>query len=162
MKDHVELRSGAYADSVTLLQVSRTVQAADGVVTAQVAMATGLNLEVLEGMGFRAHSNLRQPAQVNPTVRLRDRFVFDQQFEIAKFGVGRGVGPVTVIDQFAVFDSPVIREVVPHLPQRRVAFLADEFIDRMWIQSVPASQILAVEEEAKAFGRNWFRGRCAA
>ena len=51
-KDHVELRSGAYADSVTLLQVSRAVQAAPGVVTAQVAMATGLNLEVLEGMGF--------------------------------------------------------------------------------------------------------------
>lgn len=50
--DHVELRSGAYADSVTLLQVSRSVQAAPGVVTAQVAMATGLNLEVLTGMGF--------------------------------------------------------------------------------------------------------------
>ena len=51
-RDHVEIRSGAYADSVTLLQVSRAVQAAPGVVTAQVAMATGLNLEVLEGMGF--------------------------------------------------------------------------------------------------------------
>ncbi|PKH38931.1 FdrA protein [Nocardioides alpinus] len=51
-KDHIELRSGAYADSVTLLQVSRAVQAAPGVVAAQVAMATGLNLEVLEGMGF--------------------------------------------------------------------------------------------------------------
>ncbi len=52
MKDHIELRSGAYADSVTLLQVSRAVQSAPGVVTAQVAMATGLNLEVLEQMGF--------------------------------------------------------------------------------------------------------------
>ncbi|RYB92973.1 FdrA family protein [Nocardioides oleivorans] len=50
--DHVELRSGAYADSVTLLQVSRAVQAAPGVAAAQVAMATGLNLEVLTGMGF--------------------------------------------------------------------------------------------------------------
>lgn len=50
--DHVELRSGAYADSVTLLQVSRAVQAAPGVVAAQVAMATGLNLEVLAQMGF--------------------------------------------------------------------------------------------------------------
>lgn len=52
MKDHVELRSGAYADSVTLLQVSRAVQATPGVEAAQVAMATGLNLEVLAGMGF--------------------------------------------------------------------------------------------------------------
>jgi FdrA protein len=50
--DHVELRTGAYADSVTLLQVSRQVQQLDGVVTAQVAMATPLNIEVLERMGF--------------------------------------------------------------------------------------------------------------
>ena len=50
--DHVLLRSGAYADSVTLLQVSRTVQQTPGVVTAQVAMATPLNVEVLTGMGF--------------------------------------------------------------------------------------------------------------
>ncbi len=50
--DHVELRSGAYADSVTLLQVSRQVQQLPGVSTAQVAMATPLNVEVLERMGF--------------------------------------------------------------------------------------------------------------
>jgi FdrA protein len=50
--DHVELRAGAYADSVTLLQVSRQVQQLPGVVTAQVAMATPLNLEVLERIGF--------------------------------------------------------------------------------------------------------------
>ncbi len=50
--DHVELRAGAYADSVTLLQVSRQVQDLPGVVTAQVAMATPLNLEVLERLGF--------------------------------------------------------------------------------------------------------------
>ena len=48
---HVEVRS-AYADSVTLLQVSREVAAAPGVQAAQVAMATPLNLEVLTGMGF--------------------------------------------------------------------------------------------------------------
>jgi FdrA protein len=52
MSDHVELRHGAYADSVTLLQVSRTVQDEPGVQAAQVAMATPLNLEVLTGMGF--------------------------------------------------------------------------------------------------------------
>ncbi|GAA1764172.1 acyl-CoA synthetase FdrA [Nocardioides hankookensis] len=49
---HVELRPGAYADSVTLLQVSRSVQGLDGVVAAQVAMATALNIEVLTEMGF--------------------------------------------------------------------------------------------------------------
>ncbi len=50
--DHVEVRTGLYADSVTLLQVSRQVQQLPGVGTAQVAMATPLNVEVLERMGF--------------------------------------------------------------------------------------------------------------
>jgi FdrA protein len=50
--DHVELRTVAYADSVTLLQVSRQVQQLPAVTTAQVAMATPLNVEVLERMGF--------------------------------------------------------------------------------------------------------------
>jgi succinyl-CoA synthetase alpha subunit len=50
--DHVELRTGAYFDSVTLMQVSRTVATAPGVEAAQVAMATELNLEVIRGMGF--------------------------------------------------------------------------------------------------------------
>ena len=50
--EHVELRRGAYADSVALLQVSKDVAAVDGVRAAQVAMATELNLEVIAGMGF--------------------------------------------------------------------------------------------------------------
>ena len=49
---HVEVRS-AYADSVTLLQVSRQVADVPGVLAAQVAMATPLNLEVLDGHGLR-------------------------------------------------------------------------------------------------------------
>jgi FdrA protein len=49
---HVEVRPGAYADSVTLLQVSKQVAAAQGVETAQVAMATPLNVDLLTGLGF--------------------------------------------------------------------------------------------------------------
>lgn len=52
MTTHVELRRGAYADSVTLLQVSRSVQGVEGVAAAQVAMATALNVEVLTEMDF--------------------------------------------------------------------------------------------------------------
>jgi FdrA protein len=52
MKQHVEVRSGQYHDSVTLLAVSRTLAAVDGVAAAQVAMATPLNADVLAGMGF--------------------------------------------------------------------------------------------------------------
>jgi FdrA protein len=49
---HVDIRSGAYADSVTLLQVSRQAQQLPGVLAAQVAMATPLNLDVLAEMGL--------------------------------------------------------------------------------------------------------------
>jgi FdrA protein len=68
---HVELRRGAYADSVTLLQVSRAVQGVEGVAAAQVAMATTLNVEVLTEMGFEV------PAEATPNdmvvaVRLDD------------------------------------------------------------------------------------------
>jgi FdrA protein len=52
--DHVELRTGAYADSVTLMQVSQRLQRADGVDAALVAMATPLNIELARGMGFAA------------------------------------------------------------------------------------------------------------
>jgi len=52
MVDHLEVRRGAYADSVSLMQVSRRVGDVDGVTAALVAMATELNLDVLSGMGF--------------------------------------------------------------------------------------------------------------
>jgi FdrA protein len=52
MVDHLDVRRGAYHDSVTLMQVSRRVGDVPGVGSALVAMATELNLDVLAGMGF--------------------------------------------------------------------------------------------------------------
>jgi FdrA protein len=52
-REHVETRRGAYADSVTLMQVTRRVAETPGVQQAVVAMATDLNIEVATGMGFR-------------------------------------------------------------------------------------------------------------
>lgn len=52
MKDHVQVLTGRYHDSVTLLATSRAVAAVEGVRAAQVAMATPLNLDVLATMGF--------------------------------------------------------------------------------------------------------------
>jgi FdrA protein len=52
MTTHVELRRGAYHDSVSLMQVSRAVAGTPGVTAAQVAMATELNVDVLRSMGF--------------------------------------------------------------------------------------------------------------
>ena len=60
MTTHVELRRGAYHDSVSLMQVSRAVAGTPGVTAAQVAMATELNVDVLTGMGFDV------PAEAGP------------------------------------------------------------------------------------------------
>ncbi|HSF99285.1 MAG TPA: FdrA family protein [Ornithinibacter sp.] len=60
MSTHVELRAGAYHDSVSLMQVSRAVASTPGVQAAQVAMATELNVDVLRSMGFDV------PAEAGP------------------------------------------------------------------------------------------------
>lgn len=52
MVDHLDVRRGAYADSVSLMQVSRRVGDVEGVTNALIAMATELNLDLLAGMGF--------------------------------------------------------------------------------------------------------------
>ncbi|HEU0041384.1 MAG TPA: hypothetical protein VFQ15_03435 [Jiangellaceae bacterium] len=54
MTRHLELRQGVYHDSVTLMQVSRSVATEPGVTGALVAMATELNLDLLAGMGFES------------------------------------------------------------------------------------------------------------
>jgi FdrA protein len=66
--DHLEVRRGAYYDSVSLMQVSRHVAAAPGVLAAQVAMATELNLEVIGGMGFVVPDGV-QPNELLVAVR---------------------------------------------------------------------------------------------
>ncbi len=86
--DHVTVRSGAYADSVALLQVSRDVQAVPGVVTAQVAMATALNVEVLTGLGFALPAGTTANDLV-VAIRLTDDGDLDQ----AVAAVDRGLAP---------------------------------------------------------------------
>jgi FdrA protein len=54
MSTWVEVRSGAYRDSVTLMRVSRGLAERDGITAAMVAMATELNLDLLAQQGFAA------------------------------------------------------------------------------------------------------------
>ncbi len=56
----IEVRRGAYRDSVRLMQVSRALQTEPGVTAALVAMATDLNLDLLSDMGFE------RPADATP------------------------------------------------------------------------------------------------
>jgi FdrA protein len=46
------VRPGLYRDSVRLMQISQTLSGLPGVRSCLIAMATGLNLELLAGMGF--------------------------------------------------------------------------------------------------------------
>ncbi len=48
----VQVRRGAYQDSVSLMLISRELSDRPGVATVQVAMATALNLDLLSGLGF--------------------------------------------------------------------------------------------------------------
>ena len=56
---HVSLRSGVYADSVRLMQVSREIGDRPGVTAVLVAMATPLNLELAAGMGLSPDGEAR-------------------------------------------------------------------------------------------------------
>ena len=65
MPEFVDIRRGAYYDSVTLMQVSATIAATPGITAAQVAMGTELNLEELAGKGVTlAHAPATPEAAV--------------------------------------------------------------------------------------------------
>src|SRR4051794_24342950 len=67
----VALRSGVYADSVRLMQVSRDVGAREGVTAVLVAMATPLNLELAATMGL-APQEAASPEQLLIAIRATD------------------------------------------------------------------------------------------
>ncbi len=83
MVERVELRSGRYADSVALMQLSRTVAGLPGVQAALVAMATELNLEMLAGMGFDAPAT-GSANDLLIAIRAGDQSALDAAFERAE------------------------------------------------------------------------------
>jgi FdrA protein len=68
---HVSLRSGVYADSVKLMQVSRDIGARDGVSAVLVAMATPLNLELAQNMGLAPEGDV-SPDQLLIAIKAED------------------------------------------------------------------------------------------
>ncbi len=85
--EHVELRRGAYADSVALLQVSKDVAAVDGVTAAQVAMATDLNRDVIAQMGFTLPEST--PNDMIVAVRLDDEDALPAALEAVDAALAR-------------------------------------------------------------------------
>ncbi|HEU4812486.1 MAG TPA: FdrA family protein [Nocardioides sp.] len=136
---HVELRPGAYADSVTLLQVSRAVQGLDGVLAAQVAMATGLNVEVLTEMGFAVPAE----ATTNDLVvalRLADAGALDE----ALAGVERALKDANRRD-----DGPT--EIAP---PRTTASALRRAPEGLTLVSVPGASALVEAMDALDAGRD--------
>ncbi|WP_299921943.1 FdrA family protein [uncultured Nocardioides sp.] len=138
MKDHVELRSGAYADSVTLLQVSRAVQAAPGVVAAQVAMATGLNLEVLEGMGFAVPAS--SPNDMVVALRLDD----DADVSSALAAVDAALAPT----------RPTAGDTTVAPPRTTASALRRTGADALALVSVPGASATVEAMDALEAGRD--------
>ena len=61
--------------------------------------------------GVIPNLHLRIAAQINATVGLRDRLIFEHEFEVAVVFVGGGVRPMPVIVKCAVLYAPLLQEL---------------------------------------------------
>ncbi|MFL6112447.1 MAG: FdrA family protein, partial [Catenulispora sp.] len=97
----VVLRSGVYADSVKLMQVSRDVGTTDGVRAVLVAMATPLNLELAASMGLAPDEDA-SPEQLLIAIRADDDAALSAAtaaVEAALAARERSTGPATAVPQ---------------------------------------------------------------
>ena len=108
----------------------------------------------IEFLGVVPDLNLGRAAQVDAAVGTRHGLVVDEEFHIPEVLVRVGVGAVTVVDQFAFFDAPMLGEVRAHLFQRRLAFFTFESGGLVRVQTVPTGEVFSIEQGAKALG--WF------
>src|SRR3954454_11923063 len=134
------LRSGVYADSVRLMQVSRDVGARDGVIAVLVAMATPLNLELAANMGL-APDEPASPEQLLIAIRARD----DDALAAAVAAVEAALAPRERSTATAAA-----------IPVRTIGASLDELPDgpALAIVSVPGSYAVAEAADAIAAGRS--------
>ena len=117
-------------------------------------MRTAVGFLRIEDLVAVPNLHLRMAAEVDAAVGFRDSLVFDEQFVVAERFVGGGVRAGAGVDELALFDAPVRGELGAHLGELGVAFFAREFGGVVGIETVPAGEILAVEERAETGG--WF------
>jgi FdrA protein len=137
----VVLRSGVYADSVRLMQVSRDVAAQDGVTAVLVAMATPLNLELAVGMGLAPDGDT-SPEQLLIAIRAEDDDALAAALAAVDAALAareRSTGTATAV------------------PQRTIGAGLDELGTEgpaLAIVSVPGSYAVAEAADAIAAGRS--------
>jgi FdrA protein len=135
---HVSLRSGVYADSVRLMQVSRDVGARPGVSAVLVAMATPLNVGLAAGMGL-APDGEAGPDQLLVALRATD----DAELAAA----------VAAVD--AALSARERSGEVRTVPPRTIgAGLADAADPALAVISVPGPYAVAEAADAIAAGRS--------
>jgi hypothetical protein len=66
---------------------------------------------------------------------------------------------VPIIDERAILDAPVLGKFRALLAQIRFEIVSRELGRRVRVQTVPAGEIIAIENGPKALRRSWFRGR---
>jgi FdrA protein len=93
---HVETRPGLYRDSVQLMQISSALTKRPGISSALVAMATGVNLELLTGMGFDPPARAAPQDMLVALVATDDSAMAQAldalETELAGTGAGAGAG----------------------------------------------------------------------
>jgi len=123
MSTHLEVRPGAYHDSVSLMQVSRAAQEVDGVEAALVAMATELNREFLGPMGFDVDVEAG-PNDLLVAVRARDDDAVQAALQAVEAalaassrgesgGFGEGIAPRTTASALRREDAPLVLVSTP-------------------------------------------------
>jgi FdrA protein len=135
------LRSGVYADSVRLMQVSRTVSALPGVTGVIVAMATPLNLELAGNMGL-APDGGASPEQLLIAVRAED----DEALAAAVAAV-----------EVALAERERSTGTAAAIPHRTIGAGLDELppnTSALAIVSVPGTYAVAEAADAIAAGRS--------
>jgi FdrA protein len=137
----VVLRSGVYADSVRLMQVSRDVAARDGVRAVLVAMATPLNLELAASMGL-APEEPAGPEQLLVAVRADD--------EVALAAATAAVDAVLAAREPAGGAAPAAR---PRTTRAALAGLPPD-AEALAVVSVPGRWAVAEAADAVAAGRS--------
>jgi FdrA protein len=136
---HVSLRSGVYADSVRLMQVSREIGDRPGVTAVLVAMATPLNLELAAGMGLAPDGDAA-PDQLLLALRATD----DAELAAA----------VGAVDAALAAREPSGGSTTAVPPRTTGAALADAPEPTLAVVSVPGAHAALEAADAIAAGRS--------
>ncbi len=161
-RTHVSLRSGVYADSVRLMQVSRDIGARDGVSAVLVAMATPLNLELAAGMGL-APDGEAAPDQLLVALRATDDDVLAAAVAAveaalaARESTGRAQAVPARTVGAALADAPHPALAVVSVPGRYAALEATDAIAAgrsvlLFSDGVPVEQEVALKRAAHDAG----------